>query len=71
MELKKDEWRIIPNMERYQVNREGEVRNRFTKRTVFPRKDANLISLTTDDSKRVCRSPAKLAREVFGESKGE
>lgn len=63
MELK--EWKIIPNMERYMINKDGEVRNRFTKRIIFPRKDRNLTHLTMDSGERVTRSPAKLAREIF------
>ena len=63
MEFK--EWKIIPEMERYIINKDGEVRNRFTKKVIFARKDKNLILLTKDNGDRVTRSPAKLTRQLF------
>jgi CBS domain containing-hemolysin-like protein len=62
-------WKVIPQMERYIINRDGEIRNRFTKYIMHPRKDRNTVSLMTDTNKRVCKSPAKLVSQLFGEQK--
>lgn len=67
MELKDmKEWKVIPEMERYIINKVGEVRNRFTKKVIYPRKDKDLIALTNDKNQRVTRSPSKIARQLFG-----
>lgn len=67
MDAQQEQWKIIPSMERYIINKDGTVMNRFTKKVIFPLK-SNMILLTKDDNTRACRSPSKIAKQLF--SKG-
>lgn len=57
-------WKEIPGLTRYIINKDGEIRNKFTKKKIFENKN-NRILLMADDGSRVMRTPVKLVKEVF------